>query len=97
MSKALHGVEPYRGAVFLFSKSHGAVRYDFCFLGIVRCGAVRFSHFRNHRVRCSAVFLLKRRGTVRYDFYFSRIVRCDAARLSVEQLFPTVRLSVQRS
>ena len=42
-SRAFHGVQPYRGAVLLFSKSHSAVRCGFCFLRIVytvRCGAM---------------------------------------------------------
>ena len=86
--RALHGVEPHRGAVFQLSKSHGAARCVFFFLRIVRCGAVRFSLFQNHTVRC---------GAVRINFFKNRSVRCCAVRLSVEQLFLTVRLSVHRS
>ena len=39
-SRAFHGVEPHRCAVFLFSKSHGTVRCGAVFLlnGAVRCG-----------------------------------------------------------
>ena len=45
ISKFFHGVEPHRGAVFLFSESHGAIRHVF-FLGggdCIRGGSVRFS------------------------------------------------------
>ena len=84
---AFHGVEPYCGAHFLFWKCHGAVR----------CGSVRFGafFFLLRIVRCGADFVLH--GEVRCGLYFSIIVRCGAVRLSVERLFPTVRLSVHRS
>ena len=54
-AKLFRGVGPHRGAVFLFSKSDGAVRCGLFVGGIVRCCAVRFSHFQNHTVRCGAV------------------------------------------
>ena len=96
--KVFHGVEPHRGVVFLFSKSHGAVRFLFFGNRTVRCGAVRFSLFLTCTVRCSAVSLLKVRCGADYIFCFSRIVRCGAVRLSVaQQLFPTMRLSVHPS
>ena len=38
--RAFNGIELHRSAVFLFSKSHGAVRCGFYFLRSVRCGAV---------------------------------------------------------
>ena len=42
-SKAFHDVKPHRGAVFPFSRSHGAVRCGFYIVGIVPWGSVRFS------------------------------------------------------
>ena len=78
------GVVPHRSAVSIFGIIRcGSVRF-FC-LRIVRCGAVRFSPFSRSY------------GAVRCGLYFSKMVRCGAVRLSVEQLFPTVRLSVHRS
>ena len=67
--------------------------------GIVRCGSVRFSYFKI--IRCGAVCLFTVRcGAVRCgtDLVFQEsTVRCGAVRLSVQQLSPTVRLSVHRS
>ena len=61
---AFHGVEQHRGAVFLFSKSHGAVRCGVYFLRILRCGAdslldgaVRCGLCFSRIVRCGAVRL----------------------------------------
>ena len=74
-----------------------AVRFFFFRNHTVRFGAV-FYFFVNRTVRCGAVFSFsKSYGAVRCGIYFSRIVRCGAVWLSVEQLFPTVRLSVHRS
>ena len=67
-------MEPHRGALFRFSNhTGGAVRSAFFFLGnrmygAVRYGAVRFSLFQNHTVRCGAVFLLN--GAKRCGLYF---------------------------
>ena len=98
-SRAFHGVESHRGAVFHFRTNTVRFGAVIIFLRIVRCGAVRCGcHFvQKHTVRCSVAFLLNRCGAVRCGRYFSRIVRCGAVRLSVEQLFPTVRLSLHRN
>ena len=58
-TRASYGVKPHRGAVFLFSISHGAVRCGFYFFRIVRCGAVRFSLSQNHTVRCGVDYIFK--------------------------------------
>ena len=58
-TRASYVVEPQRGAVFLFSISHGAVRCGFYFFRIVRCGAVRFSLSQNHTVRCGVDYIFK--------------------------------------
>ena len=50
---AFHGVEPNCDAVVLFSTSCGAFRCGLYFLGIVRCGAVRFHILRI--LRCNSV------------------------------------------
>ena len=62
-----HGVTAPRCG-FPISKSHGAVRCGFYFLGIFRCGAVRFSVLQNHtvRVRCGADYIFQEsHGAVR--------------------------------
>ena len=84
--RAFHSVEPRRGAVFYFRNHTVLFGAVFIVLRIVPCGAVRFSLCLNGAVRCGAVRII-----------FSRIIRCGTVRLSVEQLFPTVRLSVHRS
>ena len=53
--QGFHGAEPHRGAVPLFSKSHGAVRCSLYFFRIIRCGAVRCGAVRSGAVRCGAV------------------------------------------
>ena len=52
ITRLFTGVEPHRGAVFLFSKSHGAVRCGLHFFIIIRCGAVQFCSLT---LRCGAV------------------------------------------
>ena len=95
-SKAFHGVEPHRGEVFLFSRSHGAVRCVFHYIFGESYGAVRRGFHFFKIIRCAVrIFFLN--VAVRCGLCSSRIVRCDVVRLSVEQLFPTVRLSVHRS
>ena len=77
ISKGFHGVS---GAVFILSKSYGAVRCGFYFIGnrTVQCGG-GFDFFKEIRCGCSAVFLLN--GAVRYGLQFQEshgAVRCGA-------------------
>ena len=75
-----------------------APRCGFPTFEIARSGSVQLLFFDDRTLRCGADFTFsKSYGAVRYELYFSRIVRYGAVRLSVEQLFPTVRLSVLRS
>ena len=83
--RAFHGVEPYRGAVFQFPKSHGAAWCDFYFLRIKLCGAVRCRFHFFKIIRSGAVCALSpyrcgtvRCGAVRCGADFSRTVRCGA-------------------
>ena len=79
--RALHDVELHRGAVFQFSKSHGAVW----------CG---FQVFKNHTMPCGAVRFFSLSVWCGADYIFQESY--SAVRLPVEQLFPTVQLSVYR-
>ena len=54
-TKPFHDVAPNRGTVFLSAESYGAVRYEFRFLIILRCGSVRFCQRENHTVRCGPI------------------------------------------
>ena len=85
ISKTFHGVN---GAVFLVSKSHGAVRCSFILLGIVRCSVVRFHIFKV--IRCGAVrfFSLTVRCGTDYVFEESHgVVRCDALCIRLTVVF----------
>ena len=88
---------PWCGFSILEISRGEPVLFFFCENRAVRCGAVRFSLFSKSygAVRCG--FSPWRCGEVRITFFEDRTVRCGAVRLTVEQLFPTVRLSVHRS